>query len=246
MIGSAHAQPTGNTIVDNATLTILAGTSSSPVIAGNISGSGVLTVGSVATPAYLRLASGTGTSQQSGLVVVSGSTLDLTSNSLDVHYVGSSDPFSTVRGYVLGGQVTSSLDNSSHAVGYADGKDGIVSGLASGDILLRYTYKGDADLDGTVDFTDLESLAQNYNKTGTTWDTGDFNGNGSTGFADLVLLAQNYNKNLSGSAQPAATFAADWQRAQSIASPVGPAAKLLSPVLRPIRAARLWSGHPYR
>ena len=227
VIGSASALPTGNTIVDNATLTILAGTSSSPVIAGNISGSGVLTVGSVATPAYLRLASGTGTSQQSGLVVVSGSTLDVTSNSFDVHYAGGSDPFSTIRGYIIGGQVTSSLDNSSHAVGYADGADGIVSGLASGDILLRWTFKGDATLDGTVNFADLVKLAQNYNKSGTTWDTGDFEGTGTTNFADLVDLAQNYNKNLSGSAQPAATFAADWQRAQSIASPVGPAAKLL-------------------
>ena len=87
------------------------------------------------------------------------------------------------------GQVTSSLLDSVHAIGYADGADHVVSGLASGDILLRFTYKGDVGLDGAVNFRDMVILSQHYGSTGTTWDSGDLNGDGSTGFADLVTLA---------------------------------------------------------
>jgi phospholipase/lecithinase/hemolysin len=66
---------------------------------------------------------------------------------------------------------------------------------------------GDADLDATVGFADLLSLAQSYGQTGLTWLAGDFTGDGSTNFDDLLLLAQNYT---SGSLH------ADWTLARSI------------------------------
>src|SRR5205814_4330097 len=44
-------------------------------------------------------------------------------------------------------------------------------------IIVKYTLRGDANLDGKVGFPDLVKLAQNYNNnTGeATWDIGDFN-----------------------------------------------------------------------
>lgn len=53
---------------------------------------------------------------------------------------------------------------------------------------------GDADLNGTVDFTDLLTLAQHYGKIGAGWRDGDFNANRSVGFDDLLTLAQNYGR----------------------------------------------------
>ena len=67
-----------------------------------------------------------------------------------------------------------------------------------GDVLIRYTLAGDANLDGTVNFDDLIVLAQNYGGTGKTFATGnlDLSADGSANFDDLIGLAQNYNKSL--------------------------------------------------
>ncbi|HQY88997.1 MAG TPA: PEP-CTERM sorting domain-containing protein, partial [Tepidisphaeraceae bacterium] len=70
--------------------------------------------------------------------------------------------------------------------------------VAVGDILIRNTLLGDANLDGTVNFTDLLALAQSYNLTGKNWNQGDFNysANGLVNFDDLLPTAQNYNVSL--------------------------------------------------
>jgi hypothetical protein len=47
-----------------------------------------------------------------------------------------------------------------------------------------------------VNFNDLLILASNYNKTGATYATGDFDGDGAVNFNDLLTLARNYNKTL--------------------------------------------------
>jgi hypothetical protein len=93
-----------------------------------------------------------------------------------------------------------------HAVGFAVGA-GLASLIPSSQILgetfdandfiYRATLRGDANLDRTVDFADLTTLAQHYN--GTT-SRGVANGNfdnpavanGAVDFADLVFLSQNY------------------------------------------------------
>jgi len=59
---------------------------------------------------------------------------------------------------------------------------------------------GDANFDGTVNFSDLLVLAQNYGKSGE-WVDGDFNGDGTVGFDDLLALAQHY-----GESQPAIEY----------------------------------------
>ena len=52
--------------------------------------------------------------------------------------------------------------NSHYGLGYADGADGVVSGLASGQIEVEYTLYGDANLDGVVNGTDFGILAANF------------------------------------------------------------------------------------
>jgi hypothetical protein len=146
-------------------------------------------------------------------------TLDLTNNALVLDYDGAS-PAEDVRSLIIAGRtsgtwagagITSSTaaGNAKGAVGYADTSSltgpipaifGTVDATA---VLVRYTYNGDANLDGTVEFKDLVRLAQNYdaNGSGKKWSDGDFNYNGVVEFGDLVLLAQNYNQSALTQAQ---------------------------------------------
>lgn len=64
---------------------------------------------------------------------------------------------------------------------------------------FRFTaLAGDANRDGTVDFSDLLIVAQNYGKTGQTFSGGnlDYSLDGKVEFNDLLLLAQAYGQSL--------------------------------------------------
>jgi len=54
------------------------------------------------------------------------------------------------------------------------------------------TEYGDANLDGTVEATDLTRLAGNFASWGVGWGGGDFNGSGLVNITDLVILATHY------------------------------------------------------
>jgi polysaccharide biosynthesis protein PslG len=58
---------------------------------------------------------------------------------------------------------------------------------------------GDASLDGTVNFTDLNVVLTNYNLAGD-WMKGDFNHDGLVNFADLNIVLTNYNHSYGASA----------------------------------------------
>jgi len=60
-------------------------------------------------------------------------------------------------------------------------------------VLVRYTYAGDANLDGSVNVQDFNRLANAYNQTNQGWLGGDFNYDGITNVQDFNLLASNYN-----------------------------------------------------
>jgi hypothetical protein len=63
------------------------------------------------------------------------------------------------------------------------------------DVLVKYTWKADANLDGVVNVADLGILATNYGQTsGVSWAQGDFNGDGAVNVADLGLLATYYGR----------------------------------------------------
>jgi hypothetical protein len=62
---------------------------------------------------------------------------------------------------------------------------------------------GDANLDGTVNGTDLNTVLSDYNLTGMTWFQGDFNGDGTVNGADLNVVLSNYNLALAASAAAA-------------------------------------------
>jgi RHS repeat-associated protein len=53
-------------------------------------------------------------------------------------------------------------------------------------------WPGDANRNGTTDFTDMAAMSQHYNGPGN-YSEGDFNGDGYVDFSDQVILSQNYN-----------------------------------------------------
>lgn len=65
--------------------------------------------------------------------------------------------------------------------------------IVAGDLLIRYALNGDLNLDGTINFDDLLTMAQNYGAaTGKRWSQGDVNYDGGVTFDDLLTLAQQY------------------------------------------------------
>ena len=94
------------------------------------------------------------------------------------------------------GILSSNASNSTlHALGYAPGGatfDGIAT--TATDILVKYTYYGDANLDGKVDASDYSKIDSAYaigGKSG--WSNGDFNYDGVINGSDYTLIDNAFN-----------------------------------------------------
>ena len=92
--------------------------------------------------------------------------------------------------------IRSSTADASHGLGYYDDTtDGLFT--------VMYTLYGDADLNGTVNGADLNTVLSNYNQTGMSWSQGDFNYDGIVNGADLNMVLSNYNQSVGvGAAVP--------------------------------------------
>jgi T5SS/PEP-CTERM-associated repeat protein/autotransporter-associated beta strand protein len=99
----------------------------------------------------------------------------------------------TVRFLFLGGiPQAAGVYNSANSSGYITG---------SGSLLVSYSVlPGDANADGTVNGSDLNTVLSDYNQTGMDWWHGDFDGNGTVNGTDLNTVLSNYNQSVSVSA----------------------------------------------
>ena len=63
-------------------------------------------------------------------------------------------------------------------------------------MLVKYTWIGDGNLDGTVNALDFNSLASNYGKVTSSdgWIQGDFNYDGTVNSSDFAALAADYGQ----------------------------------------------------
>jgi hypothetical protein len=213
----------------------------------NMSGGHVWTDNLMAIGGRFDMSSTTPLTMELGAVRASnGGVINIGKGGAVVYYNtagGSGSDLDTIRQLIHNGSnggawnglnsITSSLlsvANPLYAIGYADiGDAGIVNMLdltfvpGTQGVALRYTLRGDVNLNGAVDFTDLLALAQNYGApNGSDWADGDFNYNQRVDFDDLVLLAKNYGQTLLSSGlavfdeQAASRFASDWALAQSL------------------------------
>ncbi len=72
---------------------------------------------------------------------------------------------------------------------------GWIDNTTTNTISIAYTMYGDANLDGSVNFSDLSKLLSKYNQAGV-WADGDFNYDGMVDFADLSKLLSTYNQSV--------------------------------------------------
>jgi hypothetical protein len=105
------------------------------------------------------------------------------------------------------------------ALGYIENLDPVTSNaiyttfsgqtVNTNNILVKYGYSGDADLNGTVDSVDFGLLVQSFGQAGKFWYNGDFNYSGSVDSIDFSLLAANFAQVLNSpaaSAVPSGAF----------------------------------------
>ncbi|CAN5674210.1 hypothetical protein BH09PLA1_BH09PLA1_11900 [soil metagenome] len=70
--------------------------------------------------------------------------------------------------------------------------DGVA--VANSDVLVKYTYNGDTDLNGVVNFDDYSRTDSGFNTGGTDWFHGDFDYNGIVNFDDYSLIDSAFNQ----------------------------------------------------
>jgi fibronectin-binding autotransporter adhesin len=211
---------------------------------------GALPDGSLSiTGGEVQLATNTGAANLTSLSISSGGVLDITNNHVIVPDAGGVID-ATIRSYLVdgynggnwngtaGGAIdTSATTGTKYALGYADGADSGISGIASGQLEVKYTLYGDTNLDGTVNSIDFGNLAANFGKSGKVWDQGDFDYNGTVNSVDFGLLAGNFGKSL-GSAGDVVS-AADWAALNAFASAHGLTAEVPEPATTGLLAVGL-------
>jgi fibronectin-binding autotransporter adhesin len=212
--------PSGHPLVNNGTTNIEGSATLS-----SLTGTGKLnlTPGSDAN-SVVQLATNSGLATQNGLTIAANSALDITNNHMIIKYAAGTQVATdaTIRGYLVSGYAGGLLNGKTgiesstaaatpgFAVGYADGADGVVVGLSTGQIELKYTRYGDANLDGVVSGDDFTILVGNLGKSVSAWDKGDFNYDGVVSGDDFTLLVGNLGKAANGAdiTLPAADLAA--------------------------------------
>jgi hypothetical protein len=149
-----------------------------------------------------------------GAITLNGtSKLDLHDNDLLVDYTGVS-PLGAIQNLInaarAGGAwsgigLTSSAahDNAAHnttlgameATDYATAHGGPFDGevLDGTAVLVKYTYYGDTDFNGAVNFDDYVRTDSGFNNHVSGWLNGDFDGNGAVNFDDYVLIDLAFN-----------------------------------------------------
>ena len=228
------------TVTGNGTMTV----------GGSAAGTGTLTAVSITQKALtvhdggiVKLAhnSTPNLSSTNQLTVNFGGTLDLSNNLFRISYGTAPDPDAAVRTAIINGYqggtwkgagITSSLaaaNPARFAVGYADF-------TTSKTELIKFTYAGDATLDGRVNVSDLGILATHFGqRSGANWSEGDFNYDGKVDVTDLGILATNFGQGTAlTAAQAQAEFAADLRQFPSLQQAY---ASLPEPVVMPILVA---------
>ena len=166
---------------------------------------------------------GTSNVNLTSLSITGNGTLDIGNNRIIIDYSSpATDPIASIASWIKNGfydlagpQIISSdiaaddaASGLSYGIGYADGADGAVAGLPSGEIEIMFTLLGDANLDGTVNSEDFTPFAQNLGQNGG-WDDGDFNYDGTVNAEDFSPFSHNLGQSASLAASAGDLVSAD-------------------------------------
>ena len=126
--------------------------------------------------------------------LATGAKVDVQAGSLAIDYLGRATPAATIKaqltsGYAAGAWNGAGISTSSAVAGQT--ALGWKEDVAAQSILIKYTYYGDANLDGQVDISDLGALAIGW-QASAVWSRGDFDYSGFVDILDLGKLATNW------------------------------------------------------
>jgi hypothetical protein len=76
---------------------------------------------------------------------------------------------------------------------YSAGASFAGQSVAANDSLIRYTYYGDTDFNGIVNFDDYARVDAGFNNSRSGWINGDFDFNGVVNFDDYALIDLGFN-----------------------------------------------------
>jgi hypothetical protein len=196
----------------------LTGSGSTSIGGGSATFSTVKTTGTLGvTGGTVSLAVANAINNVGSLAISGNGTLDIGNNALFINYGSGADPIASIAALLFSGfhggtwtgtgitSATAAATSSSYGIGYADSADlNNPAGLSSGQIEIRYTLLGDANLDGKVNGTDFAILAANFNQSVTGWDAGDFNYDNRANGIDFTELAANFNQGITNPSEVAA------------------------------------------
>jgi autotransporter-associated beta strand protein len=144
-------------------------------------------------------------------LTIQGGAVDMTNNDMVIDYTAPApNPAlaTTIRQHLSAGRIITSSGTATTRVGYGDnavlGKT-TFGGLSvdTSSMLIKYTYAGDADLDGDADGVDIGTWATNFTGelggTGSmVWTQGDWDYDGDVDGVDAGLWAQAFTGELGG------------------------------------------------
>ena len=148
------------------------------------------------------------------LSLTGNGTLDIGNNRIIIDYGSpATDPIASIATWIKNGfyglsgpsiissdiAAADAATGHNYGIGYADGADGVVAGLPSGEIEIMFTLLGDANLDGIVNSEDFTPFSQHLGQNGS-WDAGDFNYDGTVNAEDFTPFSINLGQTASEAA----------------------------------------------
>ena len=206
--GDALSQTGTGTVSYQSTVTVQAGGS---FLIANSSNANSLTLQGTGTA---KIAAHAGSSsnllQLDNLSLSTTSQLDVANNAMIIHNGSLSQITSSLAAGFNSGRwngptgivsstaaTTAAGGNPDTAVGVAENVGSSFEGqtVSSTDVLVKYTYYGDANLDGKVTAADYMAIDNGFNSAGalTGWQNGDFNYDGKINGDDYTLIDNSYN-----------------------------------------------------
>jgi hypothetical protein len=158
----------------------------------------------------------TATQALASLTILSGATLDLDNHDLILDYAGESSPLAGVADHIrtarnggtwTGAGITSSaartnplhnttlgaIESADFKSIYGDAATFAGQAIDATAVLIKYTYSGDADFNGQVNFDDYSRTDAGFNNSRSGWLNGDFDFNGIVNFDDYSLIDLAFN-----------------------------------------------------
>jgi hypothetical protein len=192
-----------------------------------------LIIGDGTTATTLQLPANSAPTSIGSLTINAGSAFDITNNQVFICYGNGPDPIASIAAWIANGYyglsgpaiISSSIaaddaaSGLSYGIGYADGADGAIAGLPSGEIEIMFTLLGDANLDGTVNSEDFTPFSHNLGQSGMMWDDGDFNYDGTVNSEDFTLFSHNVGQSATLASQAGVLDAANGIKLENVPEP---------------------------